>query len=780
MPFSAFNSALLWGAGLVSVPIVIHLLNRQRYRVIDWAAMEWLLRALKQNRRRILLEQLLLLALRCLIILLIVLAVSKIYFSGAAGLIGDLAGARTDWVVVLDDSFTMGQTVGAASCFERAKEEVSGLLDQIIESKGSHSFALLTPRAGGRALPQTARVDRDFARRLENTLAELEPSDLAHSSGTLLERGLQAFEDSEADNRKLVVISDCRVRGWRLEDAAMQSRLQAIDENIEVHVLDVGPTAMDQTANLSVKIDLREASSVFVPDMTAELVAIVHNYGDEVARNVELDCIIQAPDRPEPTVRPTHVFPEIPPGDSAEHVFFPQFAREGVYAVTFKLGRHPQDTLAADNIHHVAIDVQKGLRLLLIHGEIPEGRRRASTHHLRLAVETGRTEMGIVPIVEQARLVRPQAIENADVIVLADVDDLDDEQMAALRRFLRRGGGLAIFPGEQVEPDRFNTLFGEQDDASAIAPAPIEPPVGTLEGRGTTEAQFVRLDLTEFTHPLIESFEEVKVLFQDVRFYKHFPVMVPMDHEDHGVRIVASYNDVDQSPAILERRLYETRTVQRGDEQVETEVETGRVIMVTTTADDSWTNWPTRMSYPIFMPILVNYLYTERASRRNVHAGSPLRHRLDTMRYKPSPIEVILPETAQEQGFGAQRTLQAVTDPETGAGYIALGEEITRSAGIYRVTLQTVEDADDAPDSEVTEFFAANVDHDRSDLRRHEPDALQRNLAAAGVNYAGSITDIWRIADESRAGLWRYVLVLLGCTLALESFLGWKFGHHKR
>ena len=55
---------LLAGAALVGVPIVIHLINRIRFRRVKWAAMEFLLKAQKRMRRRKILEQLLLLLLR--------------------------------------------------------------------------------------------------------------------------------------------------------------------------------------------------------------------------------------------------------------------------------------------------------------------------------------------------------------------------------------------------------------------------------------------------------------------------------------------------------------------------------------------------------------------------------------------------------------------------------------------------------------------------------------------------------------------------------------------
>src|SRR5439155_15814737 len=86
------------GAALVSLPILIHLINRMRFKRVRWAAMEFLLKSQKRNRRRLILEQLLLLALRCLLVLLAVLMVTRYLFSFAM-----FEPQSTLHVVVLDD-----------------------------------------------------------------------------------------------------------------------------------------------------------------------------------------------------------------------------------------------------------------------------------------------------------------------------------------------------------------------------------------------------------------------------------------------------------------------------------------------------------------------------------------------------------------------------------------------------------------------------------------------------------------------------------------------------
>src|SRR5215469_9969712 len=91
------------GGALISVPIIIHLINRMRFKRIRWAAMEFLLKAQKRMRKRLIIEQLLLLALRCLLVAMAGLLVCR--FVGGAF---DLGGGKPNLhIAVLDDTLSM-------------------------------------------------------------------------------------------------------------------------------------------------------------------------------------------------------------------------------------------------------------------------------------------------------------------------------------------------------------------------------------------------------------------------------------------------------------------------------------------------------------------------------------------------------------------------------------------------------------------------------------------------------------------------------------------------
>jgi hypothetical protein len=115
---------LLWGAALVGVPLLIHLLNRRRYVVKPFAAMAFLQQAFAKRRRRLRMENLLLLLLRCLVVLLAALAMALPFVSSDSPLAA-LSGGRRDVVLVVDRSGSTDLALdGSSRLSDRALELV--------------------------------------------------------------------------------------------------------------------------------------------------------------------------------------------------------------------------------------------------------------------------------------------------------------------------------------------------------------------------------------------------------------------------------------------------------------------------------------------------------------------------------------------------------------------------------------------------------------------------------------------------------------------------------
>jgi hypothetical protein len=98
------------GVAAMAVPVIIHILNRRRFKTVTWAAMEFLLRAMRKNRRRLRFEQWVLLATRCALVLLLGMALARPLGceNPATALVGGRSGVS---VFVIDNSYSMAYEV---------------------------------------------------------------------------------------------------------------------------------------------------------------------------------------------------------------------------------------------------------------------------------------------------------------------------------------------------------------------------------------------------------------------------------------------------------------------------------------------------------------------------------------------------------------------------------------------------------------------------------------------------------------------------------------------
>src|SRR5262245_28461737 len=122
---------LIWGTLLGVIPIIIHLLNRRRFRRVEWAPMHYLKLTIQRNRRKIQLEQLLLLLLRIALPVLLFFFLARPVLSptGLERWLG--SGGHTSQVVLVDDSVSMGYASGEAPAFQRALQAAASLLTSV-------------------------------------------------------------------------------------------------------------------------------------------------------------------------------------------------------------------------------------------------------------------------------------------------------------------------------------------------------------------------------------------------------------------------------------------------------------------------------------------------------------------------------------------------------------------------------------------------------------------------------------------------------------------------
>ena len=200
------NAALLYGLVATGIPIVIHLLNRRKHREVPWAAMRFLLAAIRKNRRRIRIEQWLLLAVRTLLVLLVVSAVAKPFLESFGAV---LAGRRTQRVLVLDGSLSMGYTSGESSRFDQAKAIASQVVK---DSRPGDAISLIMMGDPPRV------VIGDPSQNLAEVKKEIDELTLSHGGTDLtatFEKVDNVLEVSSKDQKEVIFLTDLQAASWR-------------------------------------------------------------------------------------------------------------------------------------------------------------------------------------------------------------------------------------------------------------------------------------------------------------------------------------------------------------------------------------------------------------------------------------------------------------------------------------------------------------------------------------------------------------------------------------
>ncbi len=230
----------LWAIAAASVPIIIHLINKRRHKTIQWAAMQFLLKAARESRGKKKLRHILILACRALGIAALATAAARPIVSG---LIGWGGGSIDTVVLLLDRSASMEIKPGDGLDSRR----------QIIVQKVRDSLADL-------GNPRLVLIDSASNRPQEvpspEILGELSATagtDTAADFPTLLTRAAEYLADSSGRS-EVWLASDLQSSNWRPDDerwAAAREGLAALPQKAAVRVLSLtGPTAQNASVRL--------------------------------------------------------------------------------------------------------------------------------------------------------------------------------------------------------------------------------------------------------------------------------------------------------------------------------------------------------------------------------------------------------------------------------------------------------------------------------------------------------------------------------------------------
>lgn len=469
------NPALAFGALLFAVPLIIHLLNRQRYRKRPWAAMEFLLAAYKKQRNRLRTENLLLLLLRCLIPIALAFAIARPTLRDSA--MSSLLGGSCHHVIVVDGSYSMGLLAqGVPSPWERSKTLGSQLLERV-EGKQGHKVSIAV--SGVR--PSWPVMDELSIPRARATLAALRgPLDASTDLLPVLRQTADFLERGSDPEYRIYLFTDLQRRAFgKLESARPkgptppeQPRAESRpgnDENLfadsardlcdriqkkaELVILDTAGALEAGTAEGNLQIAaLTMGQAHAAAKVPFPIVATVKNRGAQ-KRSSQVTLEIDG-------AEPMRKTCTLDPGGETQVEFVVTLREVGPRRLRASL---EPDPLPADNERFLVVHARDRLKVVLVEGSTEiEATLRESNLVRRILDPTlgsGTPDLTLyeTTVIDALTfLANPAKIGTPDLVVLCNVERINESAGQALRDRLQAGSGLLLMLGSRCDAESYN------------------------------------------------------------------------------------------------------------------------------------------------------------------------------------------------------------------------------------------------------------------------------------------------------------------------------------
>jgi Aerotolerance regulator N-terminal len=706
---------LLWGTLLGAIPIIIHLLNRRRFRRVDWAPMHYLKLTIQRNRRRIQIEQLLLLLLRIalLVLLFFYLARPILAPTGLEQWLG--SGGRNSQVVLIDDSLSMGYTTADGSSFGRAKDAAAAILAAVRPQDRCTVLVSSLPRA-----PVLHEVEGSRRDDLTGTVLGLSLS-ATHASWPAVLEGVDAILESCTYPRpRLTIVTDLRRAGWDKSVAAISQRWN--EAGVRLRIVDVGE---DDSANLSVQA-LLPLDRTILAGAQSRWEAVIKNDSMRVLSGAK--AILRVDDKPTEIT-----LPEIASQETVRVPVSVTFPSAGPHDVSLQI---PDDELPGDNQHWAAVPVKDSLLIRLVDGEPSAEPFGSEIDYLAapLSIGIGAAEAWRVETALDHDFLAPKR-ETPDVLVLANVAAPTTEQADKLSQLVKEGMGLLIFTGAKLDVGLYNDVFFRKEDR--LLPCPI---------RTLTDETIHGLIVEPLRPSPLEKLLELKPSALE-RVPVRQIMTVDEPNEPGQVRVLARWNNPARSPALIERV--------KGE---------GRVLLWTTTADRAGNDWPVEPSFVLAVREAVRGTARPTSFDNTVTAGEKMQRIVHTSQ-QISNARLNLP------GGGEPESLATVPieSPQADTGpAVAINIPDTRRAGLYRLAW------DEGPLGTQQDIYAANPDPRESALTRIDAVELKSMLKPLPVEMARARGKENGLFSATGREIWHDLAAWLLVLLVVESiFATW-------
>jgi hypothetical protein len=762
---------MLAGLLVMAIPPIIHLLNRRRYDVVDWGAMQFL-KISEVTRRRLLLEEILLMLLRMGLLGVLVFALAGPFLNTSLPSRLGARGSR-DVVLVLDASASMAATdeTGGKPPFEKAREWALALLDELAPGD-----AVAVLQAKEQVISVVGELSVDHSR-IRERLRDMPPPAGSSNWPEAIKRAWSILESSQKGDREIVLLGDNQKFSWADSDTLFRWELLAGELGLAKSTSgSPAPRPRLWMVNLAADRSSNPPNWALTPLRGNRPVVPVDR---EVTFQSDLVLFGQKSYSPPHRIRlevdGKHVRNIAPPGARAGAAipstgkvpfsFTHRFGTAGSHLVSVILEADPpaedrprgyeiKDHVPGDNRQDFAVEVLPALPVLLVDGEPSAAPPpNLASDFIRDALSPARDRNPVVRTrVLTAGDFSPALLSGDDrprVLILHNLSRLSGQQSEGVSAFLAEGGGVLVALGDRVEAELYNDMLYRNGDG--WLPAQLDG----IEGDERQLASAVHPDPASFIHPALELFRKITVGgLNEARFGRWWKLSTPGKHAP-GIPVGLLQGKTAKYPFLVERAF-----------------QAGRVMVSAVPLDNSWGS--NVVDLPAFVPLvheIVYYLAGARSADFNLRSGQPIRYRLEG---EPAAF---LANTEAETGFllqppaGPEQPVSIRPDePHTYLAQVMRQERGTllvydgaRETGVYRLT---------TPAKSVV-YYVVPPDARESDLTECSAEDREKVGKVIGVRYEddrGKIVDVWA-AGSNRQDLWLYLLLGLIGLLCLEVYM---------
>ena len=481
--------SMILGGLLISAPIIIHLINRIRYKRVEWAAMEFLLEAMKRNKRKLIIEQLLLLLLRIFLVLLTGFLVAR--FVGET--LGRGSGSSGFHFLLLDDSLSMTdrwtEPTGETSSFKVAVEETKKIARKLSQANGVQQMRVVllsdpaTPVFEG-------SINEQAIEDLSLKLDALKPGFLHRDALRGMEAAGDYFGTIQVGTKTLHLAGDFREVDWSVgpkKEKLRQAMDRLLESGVNLSLVDVAHPYRGESRQLTIHhdnlavVDFRAESRLASEGVAVEFSVGIQNFGaadKKTFLHVKVDG--------QEDFGASQPVDSLPSGQRTEKRFSLILSRKNKPAnaalkssdksderdrklrmdrefvrVRAEITEDEKTGVLSDNAREIVLEVRSRVPVLVVDGAGAEGRLPGGdSFHVEFALAAARAyevEHRSIDDLEKADL------EIYPSIYLLNIPEIKSEKVISkLRTFVERGGGLVWFLGDRSKPVFFNSLFEKE------------------------------------------------------------------------------------------------------------------------------------------------------------------------------------------------------------------------------------------------------------------------------------------------------------------------------